>query len=156
MFEVGRICVKIAGRDSGQTCVIVEQIDERYVMVDGQTRRRKCNVSHLEPTKKTVTIKAKASHDDVVKALDGIGVVVAKKGAVRKTKDRLQKQRANKTKPVKVAPKVPKAPKKAKAVEPKVEPKVEVKAEPKVEAKEEPKAEVKPEEKPVADEKKTE
>ena len=41
MIEVGRLCVKIAGRDAGKKCVITELIDEKLVMIDGETRRRK-------------------------------------------------------------------------------------------------------------------
>ena len=76
MFEVGRICVKIAGRDAGQKCVIVEVLDDRYVLVDGMTRRRKCNKIHLEPIEKTLDIKSNASHEDVVKAFKSIDVEV--------------------------------------------------------------------------------
>ncbi len=57
MFDIGRICVKIAGRDAGRTCVIIDVLEDGYVLVDGQTRRRKCNVRHLEPTKTTVELK---------------------------------------------------------------------------------------------------
>ena len=62
MFTVGRICVKIAGRDAGKQCVIVEAYDDGTVLVDGQTRRRKCNVRHLEPTERTVELKSGATH----------------------------------------------------------------------------------------------
>jgi large subunit ribosomal protein L14e len=76
MFDVGRVCVKIAGRDAGEKCVIVEVLDDTYVLVDGMTRRRKCNKLHLEPTSKTLDIKAKASHDDVAKAFKELGLEV--------------------------------------------------------------------------------
>ena len=76
MYEVGRLAVKIAGRDAGEKCVIVEVLDETYVLVDGMTRRRKCNRLHLEPMNKTLDIKAKASHDDVAKAFKEIGLEV--------------------------------------------------------------------------------
>jgi large subunit ribosomal protein L14e len=69
MYEVGTVCVKIAGRDAGQTCVIIEEAKDGFVIVEGETRRRKCNVRHLEATGKTVSVKAGASHADVMKAL---------------------------------------------------------------------------------------
>ena len=53
MFEIGRLCVKIAGRDAGLKCLVVEVIDDNYVLIDGQTRRRKCNIKHLEPVSYT-------------------------------------------------------------------------------------------------------
>lgn len=67
IFEVGRICVKLAGRDAGRKCVVVEQLDNTFVVVDGDVRRKKVNVRHLEPTEETIAVKDKASHE-VVKA----------------------------------------------------------------------------------------
>ena len=65
MYEVGRICVKLAGRDAGLKCVVVDVVDERTVLIDGQTRRRKCNVKHLEPLKQIIKLKKNASRKDV-------------------------------------------------------------------------------------------
>ena len=60
MIEIGRICVKIAGRDAGLKCVIVDILDDKSVLIDGETRRRKCNVLHLEPSKEVIKIKIDA------------------------------------------------------------------------------------------------
>ena len=61
-IEVGRICVKIAGREAGEKCVIVEVIDDKFVEVVGITmKNRKCNIKHLEPVEQTIEIKS----DDV-------------------------------------------------------------------------------------------
>lgn len=38
-MEIGRVCIKIAGRDAGMKCVVVEQLDNNFVLIDGQTRR---------------------------------------------------------------------------------------------------------------------
>ncbi|MBI2573203.1 50S ribosomal protein L14e [Candidatus Woesearchaeota archaeon] len=76
LFEVGRVCMKIAGRDAGKHCVIVETVDDRFVVVDGQTRRRKVNILHLEPLGQTLSLGAKASHEQVVKAFSGLGITV--------------------------------------------------------------------------------
>ncbi len=65
MFEIGRICIKLAGRDGGREAVIVDVLDKNFVTIDGNVRRRKCNISHLEPTKKTIDIKKGASHEEV-------------------------------------------------------------------------------------------
>jgi len=40
MFEIGRLCVKIAGRDARKKAVIVEVLDGNFVMRDGEVRRR--------------------------------------------------------------------------------------------------------------------
>ncbi len=76
MFEVGRLCVKIAGRDAGKECVVVDVIDDNFVLIDGRTRRRKCNLKHLEPLDKVLDIKKGASHDDVKKAFAAIGIEI--------------------------------------------------------------------------------
>jgi large subunit ribosomal protein L14e len=61
-IEVGRICVKIAGREAGEKCVIVEVIDDKFVEVVGTSmKNRKCNIKHLEPVEQTIEIKS----DDV-------------------------------------------------------------------------------------------
>ena len=48
IFEVGRICVKLAGRDAGSKCVIVEELDNHYVLVDGDVRRKKVNICNFK------------------------------------------------------------------------------------------------------------
>jgi len=62
VIEVGRICVKIAGREAGEKCVIVEIIDDNYVEVVGSNiKNRKCNLKHLEPVDQKIEVKS----DDV-------------------------------------------------------------------------------------------
>ncbi len=65
IFNVGRLCVKIAGRDAGRKCVIVDTLDAHYVVVDGDVRRKKVNINHLEPLAEVVELKAGARHEDV-------------------------------------------------------------------------------------------
>lgn len=68
MLDVGRVCVKTAGRDAGRTCVIVDTLDAGYVLVDGETRRRKVSTSHLEPLEKTIELAKGAGHEEVKNA----------------------------------------------------------------------------------------
>ncbi len=68
-MKIGQICIKIAGRDAGKVCVVVENLDKTFVLIDGNTRRRKCNIAHLYPLAKIVKIKAKAVHKDVIAAM---------------------------------------------------------------------------------------
>jgi large subunit ribosomal protein L14e len=68
-FEIGRVCVKLAGRDAGCTCVIIDTLENGYVLIDGETRRRKCNVMHLEPLARTIEIGKNSTHEAVCKAL---------------------------------------------------------------------------------------
>ncbi|MEK6812763.1 MAG: 50S ribosomal protein L14e [Nanoarchaeota archaeon] len=78
MMEVGRLCIKIAGRDAGQHCVILD-MQENRALIDGQVRRRQCNVFHLEPLSQKVKIAKNASHEEVVAALKKIGIVIKEK-----------------------------------------------------------------------------
>lgn len=58
-IEVGRICIKTKGRDSGEKVVVTKIIDENFVMVRSPARKkgdRKCSVLHLEPTDTKVSI----------------------------------------------------------------------------------------------------
>lgn len=69
-MDVGRVCIKLTGRETGKTCVIVEQIDKNFVVVDSpDVRRRRCNVRHLDPLETTVKIKKGATGKDVENAL---------------------------------------------------------------------------------------
>jgi len=65
IFDTGRVCVKLAGRDAGKRCVIVECLDSQFVLVDGETRRRKVNVKHLEPLEEVLDIKPGISHEQL-------------------------------------------------------------------------------------------
>lgn len=101
MMDIGRVCLKIAGRDAHKTCVIVEKINDTYVIIDGQTRRRKCNVKHLEPMNQLIDIKEKASHDNVVEAFKKLNLEIKetkpKNASQKPTKSR---KSANKQKSV--------------------------------------------------------
>jgi len=135
IFQVGRLAVKIAGRDAGRKCIVVESVDDQFVIVDGNVRRKRVNVKHLEPLTETLDIKDKASHEDVKKAFEKAGFAVWDKKSKKAT------ERPRKVRGVKKAKKVDK--KEAKPVEAE---KKEEKA-PEVEEKpvEEPKAEPAPE-----------
>ena len=79
MIETGRVCIKIAGRDAGKTAVVVQKINDITVMVDGNARRKKCNIKHLEPTDKVLNIKEKATTEEVLSAMKDSGLAVEKK-----------------------------------------------------------------------------
>ncbi len=101
MFDVGRWCVKIAGRDGGKKCVIVEKIDDTFVLVDGETRRKRCNVLHLEPLTSIASIKEGASHEEIVELFKSEGITLAEK----RVKEKPVKEELKETK--KAEPKKP-------------------------------------------------
>lgn len=74
IIEIGRLCIKLAGRDAGRECLIVEKLKDSFVLIDGNTRRRKCNIHHLEFLSQKADIKKSASHDEVMKALGKLGI----------------------------------------------------------------------------------
>jgi len=84
MFEIGRLCIKTAGRDANKHCLVIDIIDDKYVLIDGLTRRRKCNIMHLEPSEKVVKIKKDASHDEVIKELEKLKLVPKEKKRIAK------------------------------------------------------------------------
>lgn len=131
MFEIGRLCIKIAGRDAGKKCVIVEKIDNVHVLIDGETRRRKCNINHLEPLNKKLEVNDKASHDEIKAVFEKEGYSV-RETKPKKAKPRLKKQHKKKEKPVKV----PKEVKKKKTVAKKKDSTATTSEEPKETAKE--------------------
>lgn len=87
MYEIGRICIKISGRDAGKYCVIVDKVDENYVLIDGDVRRKKCNIKHLEPTEKIIKIKKDVNSRDVKKILYDEGVKIEEKKRVIRKKN---------------------------------------------------------------------
>lgn len=132
MFKIGRLCLKIAGRDAGLKCIVVEVIDNNYVLIDGQTRRRKCNIKHLEPLDKVLKVKKGVSHGDIVKELRKEGVEV--KEIVKR------KKKEAKTEEGPVAKETPKERPELKKEKPAAKPKKEEKpVKPKTEKKAEPK-----------------
>lgn len=73
-MEIGRLCVKLAGRDAGKKCVVVDVLKDNFVLIDGATRRRKCNILHLEPLAQSIQIKKGASHAEVAKEFKKLGI----------------------------------------------------------------------------------
>ena len=72
--EVGRVCVKLAGREAGRKCVVVDVIDKNFVLVTGPVKvsgvkRRRVNVSHVEPMDVKVKIEKGDDDEVVVEAL---------------------------------------------------------------------------------------
>jgi len=92
-MKIGQLCLKIAGRDGNNWCAIVDKIDDNYVLIDGNVRRKKCNIKHLEATEKILKIKKGASSDEVKKALEQEGIKIIKKGEKKTVKIKTVKKR---------------------------------------------------------------
>lgn len=90
-IEIGRICVKLLGREAGRKCVIVDLIDENFVLVTGPksltgVKRRRANIKHLEPTDKKIELSRGASDEEVLKAIEEAGLTGYMKERVRITR----------------------------------------------------------------------
>ncbi|AJF60368.1 MAG: 50S ribosomal protein L14e [Candidatus Diapherotrites archaeon] len=70
-IEVGVVCIKTKGREAGRKAVIVD-IEKGFAIIDGlNVKRKKCNIFHLFPTGKRVSLKKGAKHEEVLNALKG-------------------------------------------------------------------------------------
>lgn len=74
LFDVGRVCIKTAGREAGRKCVVVDIIDKNFVLITGPkeltgVKRRRVNIDHLEPLDVKLNIKKGADDKEVAKAL---------------------------------------------------------------------------------------
>lgn len=81
-IEVGRICLKVTGREAGKKCVIVDVMDKSYVLISGPkkvtgVRRRRTNVNHIEPLSDKIDIKRGASDDELESALKSSKMIEA-------------------------------------------------------------------------------
>ncbi|MEM4481164.1 MAG: 50S ribosomal protein L14e [Desulfurococcaceae archaeon] len=87
-IEIGRVCVKLTGREAGKKCVVVDIVDENFVVVTGPkqlsgVKRRRANVKHVEPTDKVLKVQRGASDEEVLKAVEEAGLVEYMKEAVK-------------------------------------------------------------------------
>ena len=85
-IEVGRICTKQIGRESGKRCVIIDVMDKSFVLVTGPkkvsgVRRRRVNINHVMPLVDKVEVKRGASDEEVTQALDAASQIPQKAAA---------------------------------------------------------------------------
>jgi len=77
-IEVGRICVKQVGRETGKKCVIIDVMDKSFVLVTGPKKitgikRRRININHVMPLQDKIEVKRGASDDEVAQVLEAAG-----------------------------------------------------------------------------------
>ncbi len=88
--EVGRICLKVAGREAGKQCVVVDVVDKNFVVITGPPevsgiRRRRVNINHIEPTESKVKISKGSSDSEIGEALKAAGMLDGMKEAAKST-----------------------------------------------------------------------
>lgn len=79
-IEVGRICIKLSGRESGKRCVIVDVIDKNFVLITGPkgvtgVKKRRVNINHIKPLEEKIKIKKGASDEEISAALAKVAKV---------------------------------------------------------------------------------
>ncbi len=79
MFEIGRLVVKTSGREAGLKAAIIDIVDDKFVLIDGQTKRKKCNIQHLEPLNKKIKIKKNATKEEIKKEFEKLGIIIKEK-----------------------------------------------------------------------------
>ncbi len=87
-IEVGRICVKLTGREAGRKCVIIDVMDKSFILITGPQKvtgikRRRANVNHVEPLQDKLDLTRGASDEEVEKALKEAGKLEAMAQAIK-------------------------------------------------------------------------
>ncbi len=95
---IGRICLKLTGREAGKIAVIVDILDKSFVLIDGNVKRRRCNINHLELTEKKLDIKKGASTSAVYEAMKKENIEVIPKKEKKQIKEKPTKKRKIKEK----------------------------------------------------------
>jgi len=77
-LEVGRICIKQSGRETGRKCVIIDVMDKSFVLVTGPrkvtgVKRRRVNINHIAPLQDKLSITKGASDEEVTSTLEAAG-----------------------------------------------------------------------------------
>ncbi len=107
MFDVGRVCMKTAGREAGRYCVVLKKEGSGFVLVTGPknltgVKRRRCNIYHLEPLVEKLKIKADASDEEVLSAfkesklMEKLGLKLSKPIAKTKKEHKAEKPKIKK------------------------------------------------------------
>lgn len=77
VLDIGRLCVKLRGREAGRRCIVVDIIDENFVIIDGDVKRRRVNIKHLEPLDSILNIEKGAKTEDVIKEMLRNGIPIS-------------------------------------------------------------------------------
>jgi large subunit ribosomal protein L14e len=105
MFEIGRVVKKIVGRESGRIGVVVEIIDKNTVLIDGEFKRRKCNICHLLPLAHKLEVEKGASKEHIIKLLEHHKLIEHKKAVKHiARKERTKGIKPKRTRKAKLAP----------------------------------------------------
>ena len=74
-ISVGRIVVKLMGREAGRKAVVTQIIDRNFAEITGPVdltgvKRRRVNINHIEPTDYTVDIERGSDDKSITSAIE--------------------------------------------------------------------------------------
>ena len=90
-MDLGQVCEILSGKEKGKICVVIKVENENFVLIDGNVKRRKCNVQHLKSLNKILKIKGNEKTDKIKELMKKEGFEVA--GKKVKVKERLRVKR---------------------------------------------------------------
>lgn len=88
IYCVGRVCVKLSGKETGKYCVILENVDKNFALIEGEVVRKRCNLAHLEPLDVVVQAKKNSDKQEVLGLLEKAGFKVKKKTSKTRAKEK--------------------------------------------------------------------
>lgn len=69
-MDIGRVCLKVKGREQGEKCVVLDVIDRNFVIVVGpNVKRRRVNMNHIIPLEEAVELQRNATDEEAIAAL---------------------------------------------------------------------------------------
>jgi large subunit ribosomal protein L14e len=69
-MDIGRVCLKVKGREQGEKCVVLDVIDRNFVIVVGpNVKRRRVNMNHIIPLDEAVELQKNATDEEAIAAL---------------------------------------------------------------------------------------
>ncbi len=69
-MDIGRVCLKVKGREQGERCVVLDVVDRNFVIVVGpNVKRRRVNMNHIKPLDEAVTLQRNATDEEAIAAL---------------------------------------------------------------------------------------
>jgi len=70
-LDVGSVCIKTSGRKAGEKVVVLELVDNNFVIIQGaKVKKKKCNLSHLMPLGKTINVGKSITQKELEKQLE--------------------------------------------------------------------------------------
>lgn len=101
MFEIGRLVLKVAGRDAGKVGVIISPVQDKKILVDGLVRRKNVSTKHIIPLKATIKVKENETKEVILKELEKLGYKIEEKYTKKITSEKPKAEKKESSKKTK-------------------------------------------------------